>query len=130
MVISLLQKYNDLAAAGKPLGIKSAFCHDHLSVRSSRRPVCHCGWRNQHLTLSLVEADMPLTHAFAGSETADYSITCGSRTYVSISSGETRVACVDFDGLSATALRAQRGAVFVKSVKSARVTQGYICVAS
>ncbi len=33
MVISLLQKYNDMAAAGTPLGIKSAFCHDHLSVR-------------------------------------------------------------------------------------------------
>ena len=32
MVISLLQKYNDMAAAGTPLGIKSAFCHDHLSV--------------------------------------------------------------------------------------------------
>ncbi len=37
MVISLLQKYNDLAAAGKPLGIKSAFCHDHLSVRTDRK---------------------------------------------------------------------------------------------
>ena len=36
MVISLLQKYNDMAAAGTPLGIKSAFCHDHLSVRASR----------------------------------------------------------------------------------------------
>ena len=35
MVISLLQKYNDLAAAGTPLGIKSAFCHDHLSVRAN-----------------------------------------------------------------------------------------------
>ncbi len=34
MVISLLQKYNDMAAAGTPLGIKSAFCHDHLSVRA------------------------------------------------------------------------------------------------
>jgi hypothetical protein len=34
VVICLLQKYNDLAAAGTPLGIKSTFCHDHLKVRT------------------------------------------------------------------------------------------------
>ena len=32
VVVCLLQKYNDLAAKGRPLGIKSAFCHDHLKV--------------------------------------------------------------------------------------------------
>ena len=50
MVISLLQKYNDMAAAGTPLGIKSAFCHDHLSVRAvdgALSPMGRClgqGW--------------------------------------------------------------------------------------
>ena len=32
VVICLLQKFNDMAAAGTPLGIKSTFCHDHLKV--------------------------------------------------------------------------------------------------
>ena len=44
MVISLLQKYNDMAAAGTPLGIKSAFCHDHLSVRANDLAFPHLLW--------------------------------------------------------------------------------------
>ena len=65
MVISLLQKYNDLAAAGKPLGIKSAFCHDHLSVRVQPNPDQRCMSDTRQLTSTSLL--WPVLRASAGS---------------------------------------------------------------